>query len=81
MQLIKVRILKGNVPSAKTYVYKTADDSIAVDDIVDVTVWKSKATAVVVETNVSEADAGYPISGIKEIIGKVEFKDESGTGK
>ncbi len=72
MQLIKVKIIKNGAASPRTYVYKSSDD-IQVNDVVKVPVGKNEARAIVVEVGVSEADAGYPVSGIKEIIGKASM--------
>jgi len=78
MQYIKVRVLKNGVPMGGEYTY-SADDSIKVDDIVNLPHFRpSESTnypkGLVVGIVEDEKTIVVPLENVKGIIGLIEFK-------
>ena len=83
MQYIKVRVLKNGVPMGGEYTY-SADDSIKVDDIVNLPQFRpSESTnypkGIVVGVGADEKTIVVPLVNVRAIVGKVVIADEPGT--
>ncbi|WP_243109972.1 hypothetical protein [Clostridium sp. E02] len=71
MQIIKVKFLKGEIPSGKAYTY-FSDEEVSIGDLVQI---NSSAKGVVTEIDVPESEIKAFTLKVKTIVGKVTEKE------
>lgn len=72
--LIKVKFLKGDTPSGRSYIYESGDILVVVGDKVKL---PNGSQGIVVEVNVPESEIAAFKDKVKNILGKVEEEREN----
>jgi hypothetical protein len=72
--IVKVKFLRNGVPSGRTYSYITPDDGETYKSG-DYVYLSGDSVGLIVETDVPEDKAGYPVDKLRTFIGRAENPD------